>query len=144
MLARLLCVVCLCAGFSAHAAPPIKISSDWVRATAPGQDVGAAYMTLKSPVDAKLVKVESDIAKSVEIHSMSMKDGVMQMRMLDVLPLPAHKEVALEPGGFHLMLFDLKAPLKAGSKVKFKLHVQDSTGKEQIIQHISPVQAGKD
>ena len=68
----------------------------------------------------------------------------MQMRMLDVLPLPANKEVALAPGGFHLMLFDLKAPLKAGSKVTFKLHVQDSSGKEQVIQHLSPVQAGKD
>ncbi|HWU33869.1 MAG TPA: copper chaperone PCu(A)C [Methylovorus sp.] len=134
----------LCASQGAWAAGNLDISRDWVRATAPGQDVGAAYMTLTSTEDGTLTKVESDAAGSVEIHSMTMKDGVMRMRMLETLPLKARQAVNLEPGGFHLMLFDLKEPLRAGASVTFKLHVQDSHGKQHIYTHSSPIKAAAD
>jgi periplasmic copper chaperone A len=107
----------------------VKISDSWVRENAPGQSVGAAYMTLNSPQDSTLVYVETPAAGSVEIHSMSMENNVMKMRMLEELPLKAGKPEKLAPGGFHLMLLDLKAPLKAGENAAFKLCFKDSAGK---------------
>ncbi len=106
---------------SANAGDTVSIENAWVRATIPGQDVGAAYMTFNSRQDVTLTHVESDVTSSVEIHSMSMQNGVMKMRMLKSLPLKAGKPYKLEPGGFHLMLFDLKQPLTAGQYVSFVL-----------------------
>lgn len=140
---RLICLCLLLPAF-AFAANTVKVSDDWVRASAPGQSVGAAYMTLQSPTDTSLVKVESNAADSVEIHSMTMKNGVMQMRMMEALPLTAGKPAKLKPGGFHLMLFDLKKPLKAGEKVKFTLHFKDSAGKTSVMQVSSTVKAASD
>jgi periplasmic copper chaperone A len=114
----------------------VAISDAWVRENTPGQEVGAAYMTFISPTKSTLVSTEAiDAAGSVEIHSMSMNNGVMKMRMLEELPLEPNKPVSLKPGSFHLMLFDLKQPLKAGDNVTFKLHFKDKDGKitEQII-----------
>jgi periplasmic copper chaperone A len=106
----------------------VKITDYWVKENAPGQSVGAAYMTLNSPQDSSLVYIETPAAGSVEIHSMSIENNVMKMRMLEELPLKAGKPEKLAPGGFHLMLFDLKAPLKAGETATFKLCFKDKTG----------------
>jgi len=105
----------------ASAADSVSIENAWVRPTSPGQDVGAAYMTFNSKQDVMLIRASSDATKSVEIHSMSMQNGVMKMRMLDNLAIKAGKPYKLEPGGFHLMLFDLKRPLTAGEHVNFEL-----------------------
>jgi len=99
----------------------VSIENAWVRPTTAGQDVGAAYMTFVSTQDATLIHAESNVTKSVEIHSMTMQNGVMKMRMLETLPLMAGKPYKLEPGGFHLMLFDLKKPLTEGEQVNFEL-----------------------
>jgi hypothetical protein len=99
----------------------VSIENAWVRPTTAGQDVGAAYMTFVSTQDATLIHAESNVTKSVEIHSMTMQNGVMKMRMLETLPLIAGKPYKLEPGGFHLMLFDLKKPLTEGEQVNFEL-----------------------
>jgi copper(I)-binding protein len=133
----------ICAGL-AQAADPVVVSHAWARATAPGQDVGAAYMQLKSSSDLTLNKAESPAAESVEIHSMTMKDGVMEMRMLEKLALPAGKLVKLEPGGFHFMLFDLKRPLKAGEKVSLILYFKDAAGKLSSMKVEIPVKKGQD
>ena len=69
----------------------VVITDSWVRENAPGQSVGAAYMTLNSPQDSTLVNVETPTAGSVEIHSMNIDKGVMKMRMLQELPLKAGK-----------------------------------------------------
>ena len=106
----------------------VVITEHWVRENAPGQSVGAAYMTLNSPQDSTLVNVETAVASSVEIHSMNMDNGVMKMRMLEALPLKAGKPEKLAAGGFHLMLFDLKTPLKAGENAVFKLSFKDNAG----------------
>ena len=119
----------------------VVISNAWVRATAPGQEVGAAYMTLQSARDTTLIKTESAAAGSVEIHSMTMNNGVMQMRMMDTLPLSAGQPTKLEPGGFHLMLFDLKKPLKAGEQVEFALHFKDNAGKTSEMKLSVPIKA---
>lgn len=114
---------------SALAAEQVQITTPWARATAPGQEVGAAYMTLKSANAMQVTQAETQIADAVEIHEMNMKDGVMKMRMMEILDLPAGKEVHLEPGGFHFMLFDLKQPLKAGSDFELVLTLKDAQGK---------------
>ncbi|MGQ0442152.1 MAG: copper chaperone PCu(A)C [Methylophilaceae bacterium] len=120
---------CLALLVACNAWAEVTISDAWVRANAPGQKVGAAYMTLNSPQDSMLVYVEASMASSVEIHSMTMNNGVMKMRTLEALPLTAGKPEKLAPGGFHLMLFDLQKPLKAGEKVTFKLCFKDKTNK---------------
>lgn len=119
----------------------VKVSDAWVRPTNPGQAVGAAYMTLTSAQDTTLVSVESDASKSVEIHSMSMKNGVMKMRMLETLSLTADKPYALAPGSFHLMLFELKKPLAEGQVVNFTLHFKNKENVESTQQVQAKVQA---
>ena len=121
----------------------VAVLDAWARANAPGQTVGAAYMTLISAQDSTMVKVESDIAGTVEIHSMSMDNGVMKMRMLEELPLPAGKAEKLAPGGFHLMLFDLKKPLTAGESVKLTLTFRDNVGKVTQQVMTLPVKEGE-
>jgi len=122
-------------------APEINIADNWVRATAEGQEVGAAYMTITSASDTSLIKVESSVSDSVEIHSMSMENGVMKMRMLKQLDLKAGTPSKLAPGGFHLMLFDLNKPLKVGGIVSFTLHFKNQDGKESLVTLNSPILA---
>lgn len=127
-----------------YAAQEVELSRAWARTTAPGQEVGAAYLELKSANDLTLVKVESPVAGSVEIHKMTMKNGVMEMRMLETLELPAGQVVKLEPGGFHLMLFDLKQPLKTGESVPLTLNLKDKTGKASTLKVELPVKRSAD
>jgi len=101
----------------------IDIKNDWVRATNSGQKVGAAYMTITSKVDCELTGVKSDVAETVEIHSMTMTDGVMKMRHMKSLALKAEQPVNFAPGDFHFMLFGLKKPMFAGEKVDFSLQL---------------------
>lgn len=128
----------------ALAGDDVEITNAWTRATAPGQQVGAAYMTLTSKTDMTLESVESPVAGSVEIHSMTMKDGVMRMRKLETLPLKANAPEHLAPGGFHLMLFDLKKPLKIGETVDFTLHLKDVSGHDSTQHLVSPIKRSAD
>lgn len=114
----------------------VTITDAWVRNNAPGQTIGAAYMTLNSPIKNTLVYAEAiDAAGSVEIHSMTMQNGVMKMRMLEELMLEPNQSVSLKPGDFHLMLFDLKAPLEIGNNITFRLCFKDANGNitEQMV-----------
>lgn len=113
-----------------HAQDSISIHNPWVKASYPGQNVSAGYMTLTSASDATLVKISSNVSDSVEIHSMKMENGVMKMRMLPELALAAGKPYKLEPSGFHLMLFDLKKPLTDGQAVNFELTFKNSQNVE--------------
>lgn len=95
----------------------ISIEQPWSRATPGGAKVGAGYLIIKNggATPDKLVSVSTEVAGRTEIHEMSMTDGVMKMRPLpDGLPVPANGTVALKPGSYHLMLLDLKRPLKEG------------------------------
>lgn len=121
----------------------VTIENAWVKPTHPGQNVGAAYMTFKSQQDTTLMRVSSDVTESVEIHSMAMQNGVMKMRMLENLPIKAGKAYELKPGGFHLMLFDLKKPLNAGEFVTFELTFK--SGSSEFKQSVkAPVKAAPD
>ena len=114
----------------------VEVSGAWARATMPGQKVAGVYMQLRSDVQARLVGVKTDAAKTAEVHQMSHEGGVMRMRRLESLDLPAGKTVTLAPGGYHLMLLDILRPLKAGERVSVTL-VLDEAGKRVEL----PVQA---
>ncbi len=113
-----------------YAGESITINNPWVRATHPGQNISAGYMTITSAHDATLIMIESDVTKSVEIHSMKMENNVMKMRMLTSLALTAGKPYKLEPPSYHLMLFDLKKPLLDSQIVNFELTFKNSKNVE--------------
>lgn len=126
----------------------INITDAWSRATAPGQENGSVALNITSARDARLVAVSSTVSASAEIHTMTMDSGVMKMRQLDFLPLPAKQTVTLGPGGDHLMLFDLKKPLKAGGIVPLTLTIEfadKSTEKINVKAQVRPLtsSAGK-
>lgn len=108
----------------AHAAQPVNVKDAWVRVPAPGQKVASAYMELTSPTDIALISVASPAAGRVELHAVTTEDGVMKMRPVGRVELPAGKAVKLAPGGLHVMLEDLKRPLKAGETVPLTLTIQ--------------------
>ncbi len=105
--------------------PPVKAERPWARATAPRQAVGGSYVTLTSGADDRLIGADSPVAGRVEVHEMTMDGTVMRMRALpDGLALPAGQAVLLAPGGFHVMLMDLKQPLVAGQTIGVRLRFQ--------------------
>jgi copper(I)-binding protein len=106
------------------AAQSVKVANAWVRAPAPGQKTAAVYVDLTSGEHAALVAVGSPAAERAELHSMSTDGGVMRMRAQPKIELPAGQTVKLAPGGKHVMLVELKRPLKAGDKVPLVLSVQ--------------------
>ncbi|MGD2139148.1 MAG: copper chaperone PCu(A)C [Burkholderiales bacterium] len=106
----------------------VDVSDAWTRATAPGQTVAGVYFDLKSVRDAKLVGVQTSMTDKAEIHIMSMDDGVMRMRPVASIDLPAGETVKFKPGGYHVMLFDLKKPLEAGGQMALALLVEDAKG----------------
>lgn len=118
------------------------VSNAWVRATVPQQKATGMFATLQSASGGRLVSVATSVAGVVEIHEMSMDGNVMRMRALpDGLALPAGQPVALKPGSFHVMLMDLKQPLKAGDTVALTLVVQDAKGQKETLAVQAPVMA---
>jgi copper(I)-binding protein len=111
---------------AAEPSPNVKVANAWVRAPAPGQKTASAYVELTSDRNAAVVAAGSAAAVRVEMHSSTVEGGVMRMRALPRIDLPAGQVVKLAPGGVHLMLVDLKQPLKAGDKVPLVLSVQPS------------------
>ena len=98
-----------------------------------GQDSAAVYLRIVSQQAARVVAVTSPLAGTAEIHSMTHDNGIMKMRALEALPLPARQEVELRSGGTHLMLQDLKRPLKAGSKVPLVFTIQFVDGQKERV-----------
>jgi len=112
----------LWAAVSAHAA--VQVTGAWARATMPGQKVAGVYLQLESDVKARLVGVRTAAAKSAEVHEMSHAGGVMRMRRLESLDLPAGEPIDLHPGGLHIMLLDIHQPLQVGQRVPLTLIVE--------------------
>lgn len=104
----------------------VTVGEPWVRATVAAQKTTGAFMTLTSTQNVKLVGVSSPAAGIVEVHEMKMDNDMMRMRQIPALELPAGKAVKLAPGGYHLMLLDLKQPLKDGDKVALTLEIEDA------------------
>jgi len=118
----------------------VEVSNAWVRATVPGQTGTGAFMSLTAQDGARLVGISSPVAGVAEVHEMKLEEGdIMKMRPLSVLELPAGKTVQLKPGGYHLMLMDLRQPLPKDSRVPMTLRFQDAKGLESRVELILPV-----
>jgi copper(I)-binding protein len=120
----------------AHA--QVSVKDAWVRATVAQQKATGAFMMLESKQEAKLVAAQSPVAGVVEVHEMAMDGGVMKMRPIPFLALPAGKAVELKPGGYHVMLMDLKGQVKDGDMVPVTLVVEGKDGKRQNIEVKAP------
>jgi copper(I)-binding protein len=134
-----LCVAALAIPL-AHADASTEVKDAWTRATVPGQKVAGVYLEIRSRSGARIVGVRSPAANSAEIHSMSNDGGVMKMRRLDGLDLPAGQSVRLESGGNHIMLFDIKHSLAPGTRVPLTLILEEQ-GKKKSIQVQAEVRA---
>lgn len=123
-------------------AADLQVEHAWVRATAPGQKVAGGFMDLTAASDLTLVGGSSPVSATLELHSMKMANGMMEMRQIREIPLPKGQTVSLKPGGLHVMFIGLKAPLRAGDTVPVELIVRDPGGKEEKLSLQAPVQTG--
>src|SRR6266581_427479 len=137
MARTLLALVLLAAAAAAHG--QVEARAPWVRGTAPGQTTAGAYMELTSDRRASLLGAESPAAGSAEIHEMKIEGNVMRMRAVTRLELPPGKTVELKPGGHHMMLVDLKRPLKKGDLVPIRLKVELSDKTIKTIRVVAEV-----
>ena len=111
----------------------LTVKGGWARVSTPGAKNGAAYVTIMNhgmKSDA-LIGVVSDVSAKVELHSHKNDGGVMRMRQILSVPVPAHSVAELKPGGDHIMLMGLKRPLKAGDHIMLKLSFQ--SGATEIL-----------
>jgi periplasmic copper chaperone A len=111
----------------------VTVSNAWSRATAPGQSSGGVWFSISSKEDAKLIAASCPLAGTTELHTMSHEQGMMKMHAVESIALPAGKTVDLAPGSYHVMLADLKQPLKAGDSVPLKLTVEFADKHKEII-----------
>jgi hypothetical protein len=115
---------------AAAAAPPatsIRIEQAWARETPPGATVGAAYLRIVNSGAADVLRgASTPIAKHVELHSSTVENGIMRMRPLPELAVPARQTIAFKPGTLHMMLIDLARPLKAGERIHLTLMFRDA------------------
>ena len=124
--------------FSAIAQNSVQITDPWVRATVPQQKATGAFMQITAPKAMRLLEVRSPVAGVAEIHEMSMADNMMRMRQVKDIALPAGKAVELKPGGFHVMLLELKGQVKAGDKIPLTL-VLEGEDKQRVYVEVQAV-----
>ena len=115
------------------------VDGAWVRGTVAHQKATGAFMQITSAQGGKLVSASSPVAGIVEIHEMSMSGNVMKMHAIPELALPAGKPVELKPGGYHVMMMDLKQPMTDGEVVPLTLVVVGKDGKRETIEVKAPV-----
>jgi len=118
--------------FAGTAADDIHVMDPWAREVPPNMKTSAGFLTMmnKGSVDHKLVAAESPATGMVELHTHINDNGVMRMRPVKEMPIPAGGKTELKPGGLHLMLMKLKQPLKAGEKMPITLIFEDGSKKE--------------
>jgi copper(I)-binding protein len=117
----------------------VKVEGAWARATVQGQKGTGAFMSLTAKDATQLVGVSTPVAGVAEVHEMKVEGDVMKMRAVPLLDLPAGKKVDLKPGGYHIMLMDLKAPLSKDSTVPVTLLFKDAKGMESKLELKLPV-----
>ena len=132
-------IVLAVAAVPALACAQVAVTEPWVRGTVEGQRATGAFMKVTPVTDLKLVAAASPVAKIVEIHEMTMDGGVMKMRAIPKLDLPAGKATELKPGGYHVMLMALTKPLAEGETVPITLTFEDAAGKRQTLEVKAPV-----
>ena len=136
---KTLVLLAMLGAFGAQAQTTVK--DPWVRGTVAGQKATGMFAQITSTAGGKLVSASSPVAGVVEVHEMVMDGNVMKMRAVTGLELPAGKAVELKPGGYHVMLMDLKQELKAGESVPVTLVIEGAGGKRESVEVKAPVKA---
>ena len=135
--------LCLASCSARHSGTPqISISGAWSRATVAGQSSAAAYfsVTNKGDGDDRLLSVSAPMGKAM-LHSTTITEqGVMEMRPMKDLPVPAHSTVTLKPGGMHVMIMNVKKPLQAGDSYNLQLRF-DRSGTRNVTVAVRPATA---
>jgi periplasmic copper chaperone A len=130
-------------GFAAGITPALAqttVKDAWVRGTVAQQKATGMFAQISSASGGKLVSAASPVAGVVEIHEMAMDGNIMRMRALPAgLELPAGKTVELKPGGYHVMLMDLKQQLQPGETVPMSLVIEGKDGKKETLELKVPV-----
>jgi copper(I)-binding protein len=126
-------------GLTAAQSAAVKVEGAWARATVQGQKGTGAFMNITAKQGTRLVGVSSPVAGVAEVHEMKMENDIMKMRAVPSLDLPAGQIVSLKPGGYHVMLQDLKAPLAKDSTVPVTLRFKDAKGVESKLDLVVPV-----
>jgi copper(I)-binding protein len=121
----------------------VSVDTPYVREVPPGQMISASFMTLKNDSDKEiaLIKASSDVAKTVELHEHVHEDGMMKMRQVPKIVIPANGTTELKPGGYHIMLIGLQRKIKAGDKIELNLEF-DNGDKETITATVKKVMMG--
>jgi len=126
--------------FASVSAQTVEVKDAWVRTSVPGQKATGAFMKITARDGARLVAASSPLAGVTEVHEMKMDGNIMKMRAVEGgLELPAGKTVELKPGGFHVMLMDLKAALPKDGTVPLTLVFKDAKGVESRMELKVPV-----
>lgn len=128
-------------GLALPAMAQTTVSDAWVRASVPHQQSTGAFMVLTASSDSKLVGVASPVAKTVQVHEMTMNGDVMGMREVKAVELPAGKAVTLDPNGLHVMLMGLHNQVKEGDKVPLTLTIEDAKGAKETLEVQAQVRA---
>ena len=118
----------------------VDVKDAWVRTSVPGQKATGAFMKITAKDGSQLVSASSPVAGVTEVHEMKMDGDIMKMRAVPGgLPLPAGKTVELKPGGYHVMLMDLKAALPKDSTIPLTLVFKDAKGVQSKLELKVPV-----
>lgn len=120
-------------------AQTVEVKDAWARTTVPGQKASGAFMKLTAREGLRLVGASSPVAGVTEVHEMKMEGDIMRMRAVAGLDLPAGQTVELKPGGYHLMLLDLKTALRKDSSIPLTLVFKDAKGTESRLEVSVPV-----
>lgn len=110
------------------ASAQIQVVDPWVRGTVVGQQATGAFMTLLASEEITLIGASSPAASQVEIHHMIKENDIMRMRAIPELKLHAQTPTILAPGGYHLMLFDIKQPLTKQQAISLTLRFRKRNG----------------
>ena len=127
--------VLLLAGAAAAAAQTgsVEVKNAWARATPAKAENGAAYVSLESPTPDRLTGASTPVAKKAELHEMTMEGGIMRMRPLEGIDLPAGQPVTLKPGAMHIMLLGLTQPLVPGQSFPLTLSFEKAGTREVAV-----------
>ena len=125
-------------GAAAHA-QTVEVKDAWARSTVPGQKASGAFMKLTAREGTRLVGASSPVAGVTEVHEMKMEGDIMRMRAIAGLDLPAGQTVELKPGGYHVMLLDLKTALRKDSSIPLTLGLKYAKGVESKVELSQPV-----
>lgn len=117
----------------------VEVNGAWARATVKGQKSSGAFMDLIAHEPLRLVGVSTPVAGIAEVHQMKMEGDVMKMNAVGSVELPEHKTFSLKPGGYHVMLMDLKVPLSKDSSIPLTLVFKDAKGVETRTEVKVPV-----